>query len=147
MQGTNAGIRRRRIIGVGLAGLFLDRFLGITDALPQVRATVGHPTDLRIPKVGTDAPIEVRTTVNGTMQDPTGPWVVAWYDDSGFPGSSGNAVFAGHESYAGVGSAVFADLDLLTSGDHVDVTGGDGIIYRYQMTWSRIYPGIGGPWF
>jgi sortase (surface protein transpeptidase) len=101
---------------------------------------------LRIPAIGVDASVEVRTTVGANMQDPTGPWVVAWYDDSARPGTGSNAVFAGHLDYPGVGPAAFARLGDLGRGDEVVVRGDGGATYRYRVAWSRAYPAVGGPW-
>ena len=104
------------------------------------------PVAIAIAALGVDAPVEVRTTVQHTMQDPTGPAVVAWYDDSAKPGAPGNAVFAGHLDYAGYGLAVFARLAELREGDVVEVAGKRGGAFRYRVVWARTYDAATGPW-
>ncbi len=68
------------------------------------------PVAIQIAKAGVDAPIETGAIIDGMMQDPTGPWVVAWYDDLAALGEGGNAVMAGHVDYWDTGPAVFYNL-------------------------------------
>ena len=103
------------------------------------------PVEIRIPKIDVKAAVEVRTTVNNTMQDPTTAEVVSWYDDSAKTGAPGNAVFAGHLNLDG-GPAVFADLSKLRAGDVIEVTGKRGKVFRYAVAWSRPYDAFTGPW-
>jgi LPXTG-site transpeptidase (sortase) family protein len=140
---TTSRRSRRRLLGTALAGLAAT-LCGRSPVLAGAEPAV--PARLRIPAIGVDAPVEVRTTVGTDMQDPTGPWVVAWYDDSARPGAGGNAVFAGHLDYPGVGPAAFARLGDLGRGDEVVVRGDDGAVERYRVVWSRAYPAVGGPW-
>ena len=133
---------RRVVLGMALSvvtGMALRRSSDVTAA--------GHrPVALGIPAIGVDAPVEVRTTVDGTMQDPTDPWIAAWYDDSAFPGTGSNAVFAGHvDDPAGGGPALFAHLDELRPGDEIVVQGGEGEVWRYRVVWMRTYAATGGP--
>lgn len=104
------------------------------------------PVQMSIDKLDVEAPVEVRTTVDNTMQDPTGPEVVSWYDDSAKPGAPGNAVFAGHLNLAGYGPAVFANLSELRAGDVITVTGKRGKTFRYAVAWVRTYDAASGPW-
>src|SRR5262245_29225585 len=69
---------RRRLLGGVLAAL-----AGELSRSGRPAAAAGSvPTGLAIPAIGVDAPVEVRTTVDGTMQNPTDAWIAAWYDDS-----------------------------------------------------------------
>ena len=104
------------------------------------------PVEMSIEKIDVEAPVEVRTTVNNTMQDPTGAEVVSWYDDSAKPGAPGNSVYAGHLNLAGYGPAVFADLSELRKGDVITVTGKRGKTFRYAVAWVRTYDAATGPW-
>src|SRR5215831_3673382 len=114
---------RRRLLGGVLAALAG----GLSGSGRPAAATGSVPTGLAIPAIGVDAPVEVRTTVDGAMQNPTGAWVAAWYDDSARPGTGGNAVFAGHvDDPAGGGPALFSRLHELGRGDEVAVRGQDG---------------------
>lgn len=97
------------------------------------------PVAIRIQKVGIDAPIEQRGIVDGVMQDPTGPWVVAWYKEMGRLGEPNNVVLAGHLDYWDVGPAVFYNLNQLTKGDRIEVIGKDEKVYVYEVTWTRLY--------
>ena len=134
----------RRLAALALA-LLLALAVAPTTAT-AARAPDQRPVALRIDRIGVAAPVEVRTTVEHTMQDPTGPEVVAWYDDSAKPGAPGNAVFAGHLDFAGHGPAVFARLNELRAGDVVEVAGRRGGTFRYRVVWSRAYEAASGPW-
>ena len=57
----------------------LVRPLTIVDAIT--------PVGLAIETAGIDAGIEALRVVDGAMQDPTGPWVVAWYENLGALGA------------------------------------------------------------
>jgi LPXTG-site transpeptidase (sortase) family protein len=133
---------RRRLLGAALAAMAAT----LSQRDRRTLAVGSIPTALAIPAIGVDAPVEVRTTVDGTMQDPTGAWVAAWYDDSARPGTGGNAVFAGHvDDPAGGGPALFSRLHELGRGDAIAVRGQDGVTWRYRVLWHRSYPAAGGP--
>jgi len=57
------------------------------------------PVGLAVAAAGIDAGIEALRVVDGAMQDPSGPWVVAWYENLGALGKIGNVVMAGHIDY------------------------------------------------
>ena len=97
------------------------------------------PVAIQIAKAGVDAPIETGAIIDGMMQDPTGPWVVAWYDDLAALDEGGNAVMAGHVDYWDTGPAVFYNLVELAPGDEIAVTGAGGAVYTYAVEWSRMY--------
>ena len=71
-----------------------------------LRSLVG----LTVERAGIDAGIETLRIVDGVMQDPTGPWVVAWYENLGSLGRDDNVVIAGHIDYWNVGPAVFYNM-------------------------------------
>ncbi|TVR72035.1 MAG: class F sortase [Sphaerobacteraceae bacterium] len=96
---------------------------------------------IEIPAIGVNAPVEVKSIdANGVMENPSSFDAVAWYDFTSRPEDRGNAVFAGHLDYAGVGPAVFWKLGSLSSGDEVRVTLGDGSIVKYRVTGVRSVP-------
>src|SRR5262245_1867849 len=133
---------RRRLLGGTLAALAAV----LSRSARRAVAAGSVPTGLAIPAIGVDAPVEVRTTVDGSMQDPTGAWVAAWYDDSARPGTGGNAVFAGHvDDPAGGGPALFSRLHELGRGDAIAVRGQGGETWRYRVVWRRAYPATRGP--
>lgn len=95
------------------------------------------PVAMRIPDAGVDAEVERQQIVDGQMLDPTGPWVVAWYEQTARAGAIGNCVGAGHVDYWGVGPSVFYDLSDIGEGSLIDVTGKDGTVYTYEVTSVR----------
>ena len=97
------------------------------------------PVALQVDSVGVDAPIELGAVVDGAMQDPSGPWVVSWYDQLGKVGEGGNVVMAGHVDYWNVGPAVFWDVRELPAGDIIRVVGEDGTNYEYAVEWIQRY--------
>ncbi len=95
---------------------------------------------LRIPRIGVDAPVQVKNIKNGQMENPDGAANVAWYDFTAKPGlGAGNAVFSGHVDYVNVGKAVFWDLKKLVNGDIVEVVLQDGVIVSYTVSASQSY--------
>ena len=97
------------------------------------------PVGLTVDAAGIDAGIENLRVVNGAMQDPTGPWVVAWYENLGALGRNGNIVMAGHIDYWNVGPSVFYNLVALQPGDEIVVSGDDGKTYPFTVDWVRQY--------
>ena len=99
---------------------------------------------MKIAKIGVDAPITVRVVgSDGQMGVPNGRFDVVWYDFSshpglgGYPGSGGNAVFAGHVDYHPNYEAVFWDLHLIGVGDIIEVDLPDGTAVRYSVQRSQ----------
>jgi sortase (surface protein transpeptidase) len=103
------------------------------------------PMELQIDSVGVDAPIELGNVTDGVMQDPSGPWVVSWYEPLGKVGEGGNVVLAGHVDYYNSGPdgtpgpAVFWDVRDLPEGDIIRVVGEDGKNYEYAVQWTQAY--------
>ena len=98
----------------------------------------------KIPSIGVDAPVTVRVMgSDGAMGVPNGRFDVVWYDFTawpgmgGYPGSGGNAVFAGHVDYHPNYEAVFWDLHLVGPGDIIEVDLPDGTPIRYSVQWSK----------
>lgn len=90
---------------------------------------------LSIPILGVSAHVETKSTdANNVMQSPDDPFNVAWYDFTAPPGTVGNAVFAGHVDYVGVGKTVFWNLSTLRKGDEVSYIAPDGNLLRYRVT-------------
>jgi hypothetical protein len=108
-------------------------------SLQRMRAAVVAPVGLAIEAAGVDAGIETLRVVDGAMQDPSGPWVVAWYENLGSLDTVGNVVMAGHIDYWNVGPAVFYNLSTLNAGDEIVVTGDDGKAYPFAVEWIRQY--------
>lgn len=92
------------------------------------------PARIQIPSIGVDASIEDISIVDGVMQTPENAWNVGWYDGLGSPGAAGNAVFAAHRDWWGVGPVVFYNLDQVSIGDEIVVAGVDGESAVYLVT-------------
>jgi hypothetical protein len=101
----------------------------------RITRAVVAPIGLAVEAAGIDAGIEALRVVGGAMQDPTGPWVVAWYENLGTLGAFGNIVLAGHIDYWNVGPAVFYNLAALQAGDEIVVSGDDGNAYPFTVEW------------
>lgn len=106
---------------------------------PTAPKTGALPIAISIPNASVDAAVETREIVDGVMQDPTGPWVVSWYKETPKLGADGNTVMAGHVDYWDVGRSVFADVGTLKEGDLITITGDDGKVYTYKVSWVRLY--------
>jgi len=95
------------------------------------------PVVIQIDNAGVDAPIERADILDGVMQNPSGPWVVSWYDGLAAPGEKNNTVMAGHVDYWDVGPAVFQKLEQLAPDDTIRVYGEDGQIFEYAIAWMK----------
>ena len=104
---------------------------------PPASVTIVSPVGLSIEKAGVDAGIEPLRVIDGQMQDPTGPWVVAWYENLGSLGEDGNVVMAGHIDYWNVGPSVFYNSASLQPGDEVVVSGDNGKTYPFAVEWIK----------
>lgn len=104
-----------------------------------------RPVAIRIASVQVDADVQEGAVVDGLLQDPTGPWVVAWYPETSRVGTAGNAVMAGHLDYWGTGPAVFARIGELAEGDEIEVTGNNGRVYRYAVAGNDLYDAATAP--
>ncbi|MBA3336459.1 MAG: class F sortase [Chloroflexia bacterium] len=102
---------------------------------PASRPRGALPVAIQVEKALVDAEIETVQIEDGVMQNPTGPWVVSWYQETARLGEPGNAVMAGHVDYWNVGPAVFYNLGDLVAGDEIQITGEDEEIYTYQVEW------------
>ncbi|MBA3450609.1 MAG: class F sortase [Chloroflexia bacterium] len=115
----------------------------VPDADAEPRPEGFAPVEMQVESVGLDAPIELGGIVDGAMQDPTGPWVVAWYDGLGKVGEGNNVVMAGHVDYYNTGPngtagpAVFYDVPNLAPGDVIRLLGENGETIEYAVEWTE----------
>lgn len=113
---------------------------GPVNAVPGLRAPGVLPVGLRIESIDLDAAIEQRQIEDGVMQNPSGPFVVAWYKETGRLGEAqNNVVLAGHLDYWDVGPAVFYDVGKVQPGDKIQVTGKNGAVFVYRADWNKEY--------
>lgn len=113
-------------------------FVGEEPATVQ-QSQVSQPTGLVIEKVGIDAAVEVQQIVEGVMQNPTGPWIVSWYEQTAELGEIGNVVMAGHVDYWNVGPAVFYNLRDIVEGDEIQVLGEGDVSFTYTVDFNETY--------
>jgi len=97
------------------------------------------PVAIQIDKAQVDAQVEEQEIIEGVMQNPSGPFVVAWYRGTGRLGEDDNVVLAGHYDYWDVGEAIFFKIPQLAAGDPVNVTGEDGQVFTYNVEWVKNY--------
>lgn len=120
------------------AGALRPGPIGQDSPLPTA-ANPSDPVQITVEKAGIDAQVETLEIINGVMQNPTGPWVVAWYRQTATLGEAGNVVLAGHVDYWNVGPSVFFNLRDLVPGDVITLVGEDGRAYYYAMEWSEVF--------
>jgi hypothetical protein len=97
------------------------------------------PVELVVDRIGLSAPVEVGFIDEGVMRDPSGPWVVSWYQPLGKVGEGGNVVMAGHVDYWDVGPAIFQGVPSLAPGDVIRVVGENGETYEYAVEWAQLF--------
>lgn len=119
--------------------------IGVLPPKPPVVWHGARPVAIRIPTIQVDTDIQQAEIVKGVLQDPTGPWVVAWYAQTSRLGVIGNAVMAGHLDYWGTGPAVFYRLGELGKDDVIELTGNNGEVFRYSVVWVRMYENATAP--
>lgn len=113
-------------------------FVSDQPAQPHVE-TLSRPAALLIEKAEINAEVEVQQIIDGVMQNPTGPWVVSWYEQTAELGEIGNVVMAGHVDYWNVGPSVFFNLRDIVEGDEIQVIGEDQSEYFYTVEWNETY--------
>jgi hypothetical protein len=106
---------------------------------PESVAATTIPVSIIVEAAGIDAEIEALDIVNGKLTDPTGPWVVSWYRQSGELGELTNLLMAGHVDYWGVGPSVFYNVRDLAEGDEILVTGENGETYTFAVQWNETF--------
>lgn len=109
--------------------------LGLNRRMPNSEV----PVAIQIPEAEVDAEVELNEIVDGVMQDPSGPWVVSWYQETAEVGAEGNTVMSGHVDYWDVGPAVFRSVGDLEEGAQISVIGTDDSVYTYEVEWVDVY--------
>lgn len=99
----------------------------------------GTPLQLRIPRIGVDAPFEpVGVLADGSMGVPKQPERVGWYAFGPRPGEHGSAVVAGHRGWKS-GEAVFDRLSELRVGDTILVADAENVWHTFIVRGSKVY--------
>jgi LPXTG-site transpeptidase (sortase) family protein len=105
------------------------------------------PQTIEIAKINVNAPVKpVGTKATGEMDEPEGPFDVAWFKGSPMPGDPGNAILTGHLDYRGnpPRTAVFWDLKKLVPGDEVVVRTARGPL-TFKVESSALYERSNAP--
>jgi LPXTG-site transpeptidase (sortase) family protein len=106
---------------------------------PTQRRKGVTPVAIKIETAQVNSEIEQVDIVNGVMQNPSGPYIVAWYRGLGKLGENKNIVMSGHVDYYNAPNAVFQYLGQLQEGDKIEVTGTNGDTYVYSVEWTKSY--------
>jgi sortase (surface protein transpeptidase) len=106
----------------------------------QAEAITGSvPLAIDIPKLGTHAQVvALGEDDDGTMQAPTDPDTVGWYQLGVGVGAPGNALLDGHVDWGGQ-ARVFGSLAQLVPGDAIQITDATGSLLTYSVAWTRLY--------
>jgi LPXTG-site transpeptidase (sortase) family protein len=106
----------------------------------ETEAVTGSvPVRIDIPKIGTHASVvPLGEEDDGTMQAPTDPDTVGWYQLGAGVGAPGNALLDGHVDWGGR-LRVFGLLKQLAPGDVISVTEASGGVLSYRVEWTRLY--------
>lgn len=106
-----------------------------------------RPTAMIIPDADVDAEVEINHIVDGQMLDPTGAWVVAWYEGTGLMHEKRrNMLFSGHVDYWGVGPSVFRNVASVPQGSQITLLGEKGgeavyaVEYVERVTLAQMTP-------
>lgn len=99
------------------------------------------PIRLRIPRLSVDAPvIPVGLERDGAMGIPQSAEEVGWFNRGVKPGTTGNAVLAGHLDTVLGTPGVFAQLRAMQPGDPIEVTDANGTLQRFTVRTTAVYP-------
>lgn len=99
--------------------------LGPSDAVQTLASE--RPVAMIIPDANVDSEVEINHIVDGQMLNPTGPWVVSWYEGTGLMHEKRrNMLYSGHVDYWDVGPAIFWTLVNVPEGAHIQVLGDKG---------------------
>ncbi|SBW22464.1 peptidase C60 sortase A and B [Candidatus Protofrankia californiensis] len=103
------------------------------DSAATARRQNSQPTFLRIPALGTSAPVgPVGLNADGTLEVPTSWTDVGWYEYGPRPGDVGASVLVGHYDST-TGPAVFYRLEKLKKSDAIEADLTDGTVVRFTV--------------
>ncbi len=103
------------------------------------------PAIIDIPSIGTHAQVvPLGEEDDGTMQSPTDPDTVGWYDLGTGIGAPGNALLDGHVDWGGR-LRVFGLLGQLAPGDIIQITDTNGNVLSYSVAWTRLFDADSAP--
>jgi len=97
------------------------------------------PRYLIIPRLSVNARVlPVGVNAQGAIETPDNIYDTAWYNESAQPGQLGAMLIDGHVS-SWTAQGVFYGLKALQPGDAIEVRGGNGAIFTYQVVETQVY--------
>lgn len=125
---------------LALSVTLIVAWAGTTTAHAQTTQALGSaPVHIDIPKIGAHATVvPLGEEDDGTMQAPSDPDTVGWYELGTGIGTPGNALLDGHVDWAGRLRA-FGLLRTLQPGDSVQLTDEGGNVLDYTVSWIKLY--------
>ncbi len=107
--------------------------------IPEPAADLA-PTEVRIPKIEVDAPVDaLGVDAQNALQVPTDPARVGWWSGGAKPGDDDPSVLVGHLD-SSTGPAVFFQLERLVPGDVIEVDRADGSTARFMIERLESHP-------
>ena len=99
-----------------------------------------EPIRLKIPKIGVNTSfVEITKKADGTIETPSSPYKVGWYNKAPTPGELGPAIVVGHVDRPG-GTAVFWRLRELVPGDTFEIDRKDGSTLKFKVDKVKKFP-------
>jgi LPXTG-site transpeptidase (sortase) family protein len=118
---------------------------GSAAASAHAQTAGGVPKYIDIPSIGAHAVVvPLGEEPDGTMQAPTDPDTVGWYEPGVGIGIPGNAVLDGHVDWGGR-LRVFGRLRQLGPGDAIQITDANGSVLTYSVSWIKLIEADGAP--
>ncbi|MBM2809560.1 MAG: class sortase [Chloroflexi bacterium] len=135
-EGWNVWPETTDVGNLSAAEPLLDFRLGMSRL--RRRIPVVPPVRIDIPSLAVQAPVlPVGVERNGTMESPSDPDTVVWFQYGAGVGSRGNAILAGHVNWAG-SPRVFGFLHEMVPGDAISITAATGEVITYRVQWSTM---------
>lgn len=98
-----------------------------------------HPRYVDIPKLGVHArTFFMGVLADGSLMAPSNIYDAGWYKQSALPGQNGAMLIDGHISNWQA-HGVFYGLNQLRAGDAINITRGDGKVFKYQVVKTQVY--------
>ena len=97
-----------------------------------------RPRYLTVPRLGVNTARILPMGINqkGELDTPNNIFDVGWYESSGRPGYGGTVMIDGHNGGPHV-HGVFKQLPILQKGDLIEITRGDGKVFKYEVVENK----------
>ncbi|HSW99110.1 MAG TPA: class F sortase [Candidatus Saccharimonadales bacterium] len=109
------------------------------NTLANYRVAADLPREIKIAKLGVDARVvRLGVLANNALATPSNIFDTGWYDGSAKPGEASAMLIDGHVS-GPTQNGVFYGIKNLVKGDKITVQRGDGQVFTYDVTGSKVY--------